>query len=69
LPVADGKHVLIADEPQSFADACVRLLDDCSPAKRMSDAAYSLVEDQFATKRVTASLAAVLRYVTSNRGQ
>lgn len=69
LPVADGKHVLIADEPQSFADACVRLLDDCSPANRMSDAAYSLVEDQFATKRVTASLAAVLRYVTSNRGQ
>ena len=69
LPITAGKHILIADEPQSFADACVRLLDDCSAGKRISEAGYSLVQEQFAIERVTASLSRALSRLTSNRGE
>lgn len=47
LPVVHDRHLLIADEPQSFADAVVRLLEDPSSRHRLGRAARDLVATRF----------------------
>jgi len=42
LDVKDGVHLLIADDPESFATACQRLLEDADLRRRMVDAAEEL---------------------------
>ena len=55
LPVADGKDVAIADDPQAFADAVLRLLHDRTCAKRMGRAAGLKVRSQFGWEPVAQS--------------
>ena len=51
IPVRDGEHVLIADDPQTFADAVLSLLRDQEAGGKRSqslgEAARSFVEHQF----------------------
>jgi glycosyltransferase involved in cell wall biosynthesis len=47
LPVVDGEHLLLADDPDSFARACVALLRDPARAEAMGDAADRYVRQQF----------------------
>ena len=55
LPVTDGKDVAIADDPQAFADAVLRLLRDEPCAKRMGRAAGLKVRSQFGWEPVAQS--------------
>lgn len=43
LDVRDGTHLYLADSPHSFADACVRLLEDARERRRLGDNGYNLV--------------------------
>jgi glycosyltransferase involved in cell wall biosynthesis len=43
-----GTHLLIADEPTAFAEACSLLLSDMGEAERLAAAARSLVETRYA---------------------
>ena len=47
LPVTDGKHVMLADEPEAFADACVRLLRDVVRRRALEAAARALVVSKY----------------------
>jgi glycosyltransferase involved in cell wall biosynthesis len=47
LPVVHDRHLLIADQPQGFADAVVRLLEDPSCRYRLGRAARELVATRF----------------------
>jgi len=47
LPVVDGRHVLIADEPSTFADAIVRVLEDGELARRLAAGCRELVAVNF----------------------
>lgn len=47
LPVADDRHLLIADGPQAFANAVVRLLEDTTCRSRLGRAARDLVASRF----------------------
>ena len=47
LPVADGAHLLIADESQAFADAVVRLLRDVPRRRAIESAARRLVVERY----------------------
>ena len=47
LPVVDGEHLVLADDPESFARACVSLLRDPARAAAMGDAADTYVRHQF----------------------
>jgi UDP-GlcNAc:undecaprenyl-phosphate GlcNAc-1-phosphate transferase len=42
-----GKHVLVADTPEAFADAVVELLQDNAKAEAMGAAARRFIEDQW----------------------
>jgi glycosyltransferase involved in cell wall biosynthesis len=47
LPVADGKSALLADSPEGFAGAVVRVLTDRSLAQRLATGLERLVEANF----------------------
>ena len=47
IDVADGESVLIADTPQAFADATLRLLMDRRKAEALADAGHRLVRSRY----------------------
>ena len=55
LPIANGTDALIADEPDAFADAVIRLLRDRAFARRLGDAAAAKVRTQFGWAPVASS--------------
>jgi glycosyltransferase involved in cell wall biosynthesis len=52
LPLEDGVHFLRADEPESFAAAVLRLLDDPELRRRLGGAGRRLVEERYAWSQV-----------------
>ncbi|GIL15884.1 MAG: glycosyl transferase family 1 [Chloroflexota bacterium] len=52
LDARDGCEVLIRDDPQAFADALARLLDDDALAQRLSANGRALVERRYAWKNI-----------------
>lgn len=56
LPVISGEHVLLADEPRSFARAVVRLLRDVGRRRRLEAAARALVVDRYDWSAVAGEL-------------
>jgi sugar transferase (PEP-CTERM/EpsH1 system associated) len=56
LPVANGEHLLLADEPRSFARAIVRLIRDQDQRERLGDAARSLVLARYDWSAVAGAL-------------
>jgi glycosyltransferase involved in cell wall biosynthesis len=47
LPVSNGDHLLIADEPSLFAESCLELLEDEDRRQRLASAAQALVAARF----------------------
>jgi glycosyltransferase involved in cell wall biosynthesis len=47
LDVVDGEHLLIADDPDLFADCVVRLLTDAALCRRLASAARTLVRVRY----------------------
>ena len=47
LGAADGVHLLVADDPDAFADRCARLLTDGDLRERLVDAAEQLFEERY----------------------
>ena len=52
LGVEHGTHLLIADEPDAFADACLALLAREAECRRLADAAWNLVSSRFSWETV-----------------
>jgi glycosyltransferase involved in cell wall biosynthesis len=47
LDVIDRKHILLADDPEAFARACIEVMDDPDLAARIRTEAYRLVRDRY----------------------
>jgi sugar transferase (PEP-CTERM/EpsH1 system associated) len=47
LPVVDGEHLVLADEPEAFAQACIALVNDQARCEAMGNAADSYVREHF----------------------
>jgi polysaccharide biosynthesis protein PslH len=60
LPVTDGRHVMLADEPVSFARAVVRLLREADTRARLATAARALVVEQYDWSAVAGALESAL---------
>ncbi len=52
LPVIDGQHIAIADEPEVFARRCLDLLGDAQKRRQMADQACELVSSRFSWDRI-----------------
>ncbi len=53
LELEDGRHLLIADEPEAFAERCLAALDDASERRRLSDAAWEFIAARFSWETVS----------------
>lgn len=60
LGMVHGNDALIADSPESFADACISLLTDDELCKALARGARSLAEQSFDGKRIAEQLGAKL---------
>jgi glycosyltransferase involved in cell wall biosynthesis len=47
LPVENGRHILLADDPGSFAEAIVRLIRDRAYAEQIADNCRALVRERY----------------------
>jgi sugar transferase (PEP-CTERM/EpsH1 system associated) len=56
LPVTDGEHVMLADEPQAFARAVVQLMRDADRRARLESAARALVVEHYDWSAVASEL-------------
>jgi glycosyltransferase involved in cell wall biosynthesis len=59
LPVKDGEELLLADEPESFAAAVVRVLKDETFARSLSQRAARVVRERFGWDKVSETFAAI----------
>jgi glycosyltransferase involved in cell wall biosynthesis len=63
IPVIDGEHILLADEPEDFAKAIVSLLNDKKLAKRLAENCYNLVHRQFSIDFLSNEAKQILEYL------
>jgi sugar transferase (PEP-CTERM/EpsH1 system associated) len=65
LPVENGEHLLLADEPHLFARAVVRLIRDADRRRALEAAARTLVVDRYDWSAVAGELEdALIRFAT-----
>ena len=67
LPLEDGKHIIIADDPDRFADAVLRLLDDDDLNTRIGENGYSLVNEKYSWEKVAGNISRALQEVVNLR--
>jgi len=60
LPVVDDRHLAIADDPQAFADAVIRVLNDNPYRQRLGRSACELVTSRFDWSVVASDLESAL---------
>jgi glycosyltransferase involved in cell wall biosynthesis len=59
LEALDGEHLLVADAPQPFAEACVRLLSHSDDRRRLVTNARQLVAEHYSWDRVEQQVAGI----------
>mgnify|MGYP001546726339 CR=1 FL=1 len=60
LPVENDRHLFIADDAESFANACLHLLENQQRRHQMADEAWNLVSGQFSWDAVTREFETIL---------
>ncbi len=61
--LTDGRDCFIADDPQTFADRCLRLLRDDALWREISDAARRLITEKFGVEAVGRQVGAFLKEI------
>jgi glycosyltransferase involved in cell wall biosynthesis len=69
LPVVPGKHLLIEDDPQDFAAAVVKLLDQLSLRRQVGLTARALVENRYGWPEVGRTFHSILQSVAGSGQQ
>ncbi len=68
LPVKDGEHLVLADEPEQFAKAVIRLLGDPNLRRQLGDTARQFVESQCGWPTVAKSCHDILQQLVESQG-
>lgn len=63
IPVIDGVHILIADEPEDFANAIVRLLQDKELARKLAQNCQDLVGEHYSVESLIVEAKAILEFL------
>lgn len=69
LPVKDGEEIVLADEPDRFADEVVRLLRDEPARAKIEEAARKAVVERFGWDRATDALVQIMERALSKHGR
>jgi glycosyltransferase involved in cell wall biosynthesis len=65
LDVVDGEHALLADQPDAYATACGRLLEDESLRCRLTAAAHQLWAERYRAVNVARAVTGMVAAVTA----
>jgi polysaccharide biosynthesis protein PslH len=65
LPVSDGEELMIADGPEEFAEAVLRVLGDARLAMRLGCRAGSVVRERFGWERAASRFVEVCEYAAA----
>lgn len=65
LPLADGKEIVLADDPQSFADQVIRLLEQVDARVAIESAARRAVVERFGWAQATDALVKAMHHAVS----
>jgi sugar transferase (PEP-CTERM/EpsH1 system associated) len=63
LPVTNGEHLILADDPSTFAQSTLRLLSNSAERAQIGQAARRLVEENYSWAKVSRGFAQVLQNV------
>lgn len=63
IPVVDGVHILIADEPGTFANAIIKLLNDGDLANMLALNCHNLVSENFSVEFLADEAKRILEYL------
>jgi len=63
IPVVDGRDILIADQPEAFSNAILKLLEDKPLASRIAASCERLVRQQFSLARLARDAEGILAYL------
>lgn len=63
IPVVDGGDILIADEPEKFADAITKILGDKNLADRLAQNCFRLVTERYSIEALAAEAKHILEYL------
>jgi glycosyltransferase involved in cell wall biosynthesis len=63
LDVTDGEHLLLADEPEAMAQACLKMLDDGESRDRMVCSAYAWVREKHSVASIQAAMDSIYQPV------
>jgi glycosyltransferase involved in cell wall biosynthesis len=67
IDAVDGQHLLIENDAEGFARACVRLLSDAGLRARLIENAYRLVVDRYSWEKIQSSLEALSLEILAER--
>jgi glycosyltransferase involved in cell wall biosynthesis len=63
IDAIDGKHLLVADDAEAFADACIRLIQDPGLGATLADAGHELWRARYRWSVIAPAINAVVREV------
>lgn len=67
IEAVDGRHLLVADAPETMAAACHRLLTDAGLAWRLAENAWQLVRERHALEAIAPSIGSIVAAALSER--
>ena len=69
LPLKDGEEIVLADEPDHFADEVVRLMNDEPARVKIEEAARRAVLERFGWDKATEALVTIIERALSKHGR
>ena len=68
LPVVDNEHIVLADDPERFAQAIVRIVNDRPFAGRIADNCRELVRERYSVESLSREAAHILEMFSASGG-
>jgi glycosyltransferase involved in cell wall biosynthesis len=65
IPVKDGRDILIADDPQGFAQSIIRIIDDPYLAKSIADSCFELVNSKYSVESLVGEAKNIMAYLNN----
>lgn len=67
LEAVDGTHLLLRDDPQSFAEATLELMDHSTLKKQLAESAYQFVREEYDWKTIGGRIDAAFHYLMQQK--
>jgi glycosyltransferase involved in cell wall biosynthesis len=67
LEAVDGDHLLLRDDPQSFAEATLELMDHSTLKKQLAESAYQFVREEYDWKTIGGRIDAAFHYLMQQK--